>query len=146
MRRGLGSGRTLVAIGSVVALIGCFLPWVSAGELSGQVVTANGLNGTGILVFLASVGMLLLVLLPYASASGRSVLDKPLAYAVLGGAAIAGLVIRVAQLWSENALRLWPPGTTIGLWLAIIGVVLIALGVGELLGEKPPRSPIRPAR
>ena len=146
MRRGLGSGRTLVAIGSIVALIGCFLPWVSAGELSGQVVTANGLSGMGIVVFLSAVGLLLLVLLPYASSSGRSALDRPILFAFLGGTAIAGLVIRIVQLWSDDSLRLWPPDNAFGLWLAIVGVILIALGIGELLGEKPPRSPIRPPR
>ena len=146
MRRGLGIGRTLIAIGSVIALIGCFLPWLSAGELSGQVVTANGLNGSGILVFVASVLMLLLVLLPYASSTGRSSLDKPLAYALLAGVAILGLVVRAVQLWSEDARNLLPPDRAIGLWLAIVGMVLVALGVGELLGEKPPRSPLRPPR
>ena len=146
MRRGLGIGRTLIAAGSVLALIGSFLPWLSAGELSGQVVTANGLNGTGILVFVASVLMLLLVLLPYASSTGRSSLDKPLAYALLAGVAILGLVIRIVQLWSEDALNLMPPDRAIGLWLAMGGMLLVALGVGELLGEKPPASPLRPKR
>lgn len=146
MRQGLGVGRALIAVGSILALIGCFLPWLSAGELSGQVVTANGLNGTGLLVFLASIGMLLLVLLPYASSSGTSSLDKPLLYALLAGVAILGLVVRVVQLWSEDALSLFPPDRALGLWLAIIGIVLIALGVGDLLGQKPPASPLRPKR
>lgn len=146
MRRGLGIGRALIAMGSIVAVIGCFLPWLTAGELSGQVVTANGLNGTGILVFVGSVLMLLLVLLPYASSTGRSALDRPLAYALLAGVAILGLVIRAVQLWSEGALNLVPPDRAIGLWLTIVGMVLVALGVGELLGEKPPRSPLRPQR
>jgi len=144
MRRGLGVGRSLVAVGSIVALIGCFLPWLSAGELSGQVLTSNGLTGTGVLVFLASVAMLLLVLLPYAATSGRSALDKPLAYALLAGVGIGGLVIWVAQRW--DSLSLLPPERAIGLWLAIIGMVLVALGVGDLLGEKPPKSPVRPQR
>jgi hypothetical protein len=146
MRRGLGLGRWLVAIGSILAIVGCFLPWVTAGELNGKVVTSNGLNGTGILVFLASCAMLLLVLLPYATSSGRSGLDRPLAYAVLAGAAIAGLVIRMAQLWSDGALELWPPDTAIGLWVTIAGVILIALGVGDLLGDRAPPSPLRPRR
>lgn len=146
MRQGLGVGRAVIAVGSILALIGCFLPWLSAGELSGQVVTANGLNGTGLLVFVASIGLLLLVLLPYASSSGSSALDKPLLYAVLAGVAILGLVVRVVQLWSEDALNLLPPDRAVGLWLTIVGVVLIALGVGDLLGQKPPPSPLRPKR
>jgi hypothetical protein len=146
MRRGLGAGRTLVAIGSIVALIGCFLPWVTAGELTGQVVSSNGLSGTGLLVFLSCIGMLVLLLLPYASTSGRSGLDRPLLYAVLTGVAIAGLVIRAVQLWVDGALRLWPPDQALGLWLAVGGIVIIAIGVGELLGQKPPRSPLRPLR
>ena len=146
MRRGLGIGRALIAAGSALALVGCFLPWLSAGELSGQVVTANGLVGTGLLVFLASIGMLLLVLLPYAAASGRSALDKPLAYALLAGVGIVGLVIRVVQLWSEDALTLLPPDRALGLWLTTFGMVLVALGVGDLLGQKPPASPLRPKR
>jgi hypothetical protein len=146
MRRGLGAGRALVAIGSVLALIGCFLPWVTAGELSGRVVTSNGLSGTGILVFLAACGMLLLVVLPYASSSGRSALDRPLAYALLAGVAIVGLVVRVAQLWSDGALELWPPGPSIGLWVCLAGLAFVALGVGQLLGERPPAPPLRPRR
>lgn len=146
MRQGLGVGRALIAVGSVLALLGCFLPWLSAGELSGQVVTANGLNGTGLLVFVASIGMLLLVLSPYASSSGSSALDRPLAYALLAGVAILGLVVRVVQLWSEDALNLLPPDRAPGLWLAIIGVVLIALGVGDVLGQKPPAPPLRSRR
>lgn len=146
MRQGQGIGRALIAAGSVLALVGCFLPWLSAGELSGQVVTANGLTGFGLLVFLAAIGMLLLVLLPYASSSGRSALDRPLAYAVLVAAGITGLVIRVVQLWSEDALLLLPPDRALGLWLAAIGLVLAALGVGDLLGRRSPGSPLRPGR
>lgn len=144
MRRGLGIGRTLVAIGSVIALIGCFLPWLSAGEMQGQVVTSNGLNGTGILVFVASVLLLLVLLLPYASSTGTSSLDRPLVLALLAAVAIVGLVIWVVG--HLDSITLLPPDRSIGLWLAIVGLVLVALGVGELLGQKPPASPIRPRR
>lgn len=144
MRRGLGIGRTLVAIGSVIALIGSFLPWLSAGEMQGQVVTSNGLNGTGILVFVASVLLLLVLLLPYASSTGSSSLDRPLVLALLAAVAIVGLVIWVVG--HLDSITLLPPDRSIGLWLAIVGLVLVALGVGELLGQKPPASPIRPRR
>jgi len=144
MRRGLGIGRTLVAIGSVIAIIGCFLPWLSAGEMQGQVVTSNGLNGTGILVFVASVMLLLVLLLPYASSTGTSVLDRPLVHALLAATAIVGLVIWVVG--HLDSITLLPPDRSMGLWLATVGLVLMALGVGELLGQKPPSSPIRPRR
>ena len=144
MRRGLGVGRALVAVGSILALIGCFLPWLSAGEVQGAVVTSNGLNGAGLLVFLASIGLLLVLLLPYASSSGRSALDKPLTYALLAAAGIVGLVIWVVT--HLDSITLLPPDRSLGLWLAVIGMVLVALGVGDLLGEKPPRSPLRPKR
>ena len=108
------------------------------------------LNGKAIAALAAklvlSIGLLLLVLLPYASSSGSSALDKPLLYAVLAGVAILGLVVRVVQLWSEDALTLLPPDRAVGLWLTLVGVVLIALGVGDLLGQKPPPSPLRPKR
>jgi hypothetical protein len=133
----------LVALGAILALVGVLLPWVTAGEVAGRIVTANGLNGTGILVFLAAAGMLGLVLLPYATVSGRSALDRPLVYALLAGVAIAGLVIRIVDLWGRSALELWPPDRAPGLWLTIVGCVVVALGVGELLGERSPGSPVR---
>jgi hypothetical protein len=145
MRRGLGVGRALIAVGAVVALVGCFLPWVSVAQ-GDRVLTANGLSGTGVLLFVASILLLLLVLLPYAAASGRSPLDRPAAYALVAGVGIAGLVIRIGQLWSDGALALLPPDRAIGLWLSMIGAVLIALGVGQVLGEKEPGSPLRPGR
>ncbi len=146
MSQGMGVGRALIVLGSTLALIGCFLPWLTAGELSGQVVTSNGLTGAGLLVFLAAIGMLVAVLLPYAASSGRSALDRPIVYALLAAVGITGLVIRSVQLWSEDALDLLPPDRAIGLWLAIVGMVLAALGVGELLGQASPRSPLRPKR
>lgn len=145
MRRGLGIGRALVAMGAAVALVGCFLPWVSVTQ-GDQVFTANGLSGTGVLLFVACIGLLLLVLLPYAAASGRSPLDRPAAFALVAGVGIAGLVMRIGQLWSDGALMLLPPDRAIGLWLAMAGAVLIALGVGQVLGEKEPASPLRPGR
>lgn len=144
MRRGLGIGRALVAVGSVLALIGCFLPWLSAGEVQGAVVTSNGLNGTGLLVFLASIGLLLVLLLPYASASGLSALDKPLTYALLAAMGIVGLVIWVVS--HLDSITPLPPDRSLGLWFAVVGMVLVALGVGDLMGEKTPGSPLRPKR
>jgi hypothetical protein len=136
----------MIALGAIIALVGAFLPWVTAGEIAGRVVTSNGFSGTGVLVFLASAGLLVLILLPYASSSGRSALDRPVMYALLAGLAIAGLVIRVVDLWTQEALKLLPLDRAPGLWLAIVGCAIVALGVGELLGERPPGSPLRTRR
>ena len=101
MSAGLGKGRPLIAIGGTLALVGSFLPWVSAGESTGRVVTGNGLSGMGILVFVSAVLSLMCILLPYASASGRSGVDQPPAYALLAGLAVIGLLLTLAQLHSQ---------------------------------------------
>ena len=137
MRRGLGRGRLMVASGSVMALVGMFLPWLSLERDAGlPVLTSNGFDGAGILLFIAAVGLLALVLLPYASSSGRSPLDRPSSYVLLGGLAVTGLLVAGVQLWSDGALGIWPPDRCPGLWLASIGTLLIAWGVAELLGEE----------
>lgn len=146
MSRRLGRGRPIIAVGGVLALIGSFLPWVSAGEITGQVVTGNGLSGTGILVFVAAVGVLMLILLPYAAASGRSGLDQPPAYAILGLIAVVGMLLSLAQLLTADALQLWPPDKAPGLVLAVAGTLLIAVGVAELIGEGRSEPPLRPRR
>lgn len=134
----MGRGRTLVGIGAVVALAGMVLPWVTAGgdAIGLPVVTANGFEGTGILVFIGAIGLLTLILLPYASSSGRSILDRSISFVLLGGLAVAGLAIELVQLFTSDALTLWPLTSTPGLWLATIGVALIVWGVAELLAER----------
>jgi hypothetical protein len=146
MRRGLGRGRAIVAVGAVLTMVGVFLPWVTAGESLGDVQTSNGFAGPGALVFLAAIGLLMLIVLPYAASSGRSSLDRPLLYALLGAVCIGGLVVAIVGLFTSQALELWPIDRAPGLWLTIVGVALIALGVGELLGEKPQKPPVRPLR
>jgi hypothetical protein len=132
----------------VLALIGLVLPWWTAfgGDSGLPTQTGNGFNGAGIAVFIASIGLLSLLVLPYASSSGTSDLDRPIAYAVLGGVAVAGLVIQIVQLWTGGSLDLWPLDQGPGMWLCIAGVGLIAWGVGELLSEKQPKPPVRPLR
>jgi hypothetical protein len=131
----------------VLALIGLVLPWWTVGGDSGlPVQTGNGFNGAAIAVFIASIGLLALLVLPYASSSGTSSLDHPIAFALLGGLAVAGLVIQIFQLWSDNSLDLWPPDQSPGMWLTIAGVAVIAWGIGDLLSEGVPKPPVRPLR
>jgi hypothetical protein len=125
----------LIAIGAVIALMGMILPWQTAGELIGlPVVTSNGFAGAGILVFIASVGLLALILLPYASSTGRSILDRSVSFVLLGGLAVSGMAIELVRI--RESLTVWPLDRTPGLWLSTLGVLLIVWGVGELLGER----------
>jgi hypothetical protein len=138
MRRTLGIGRALVGIGAVLSIIGVFLPWQSAwgGDTGIPMVTANGFDGGGVLVFVAAVGLLALLLLPYASSSGRSMLDRSISFVLLGGLAVVGLGIALVQMFTANSLKLMPVDRVIGLWLTILGVALICWGVGEILGDR----------
>jgi len=138
MRRGLGIGRVLVGVGAVLSIIGVFLPWQSAwgGDTGIPLITQDGFDGGGVLVFVAAVGLLALLLLPYASSSGRSMLDRSTSFVLLGGLAVAGLGIALVQMFTSDSLQLTPIDRAIGLWLTIIGVALIAWGVGEILGER----------
>ncbi len=136
-RRGLGRGRLLVGLGAIVALISMPFDWFKVG---GQVtsitpVSGNGFEGTGIVVFVAAVALLAVLVLPYASRHGRSAWDRPVTYLLLTGLGIAGLLLRVFQLVGEGIIG--TPDRAPGLYVAGAGMLIVAWGVAEMLGERP---------
>ena len=136
-RRGLGRGRLLVGLGAVIALLSMPLDWFKVG---GQVtsitpISGNGFEGAGILVFVVAVALLAVLVLPYASRYGRSAWDRPTTYLLLTGVGIAGLVLRIVQLAGEGILG--TPDRAPGLYLAGAGLVVVAWGIAEMLGERP---------
>ena len=135
MRRGLGMGRLLVGIGSVLAIIGAFLPWTYAGgEIGLPMQTEKALDGgAGILMFIAAVALLALLILPYASPSGRSSLDRWVSFAILGGLMVVGTLL---QLFSSGTLKLLPLTDVLGLWLGVAGTLLVAWGAAEIVGQE----------
>jgi quinol-cytochrome oxidoreductase complex cytochrome b subunit len=137
MRRGLGRGRFLVAVGSVIALVGMALPWVTVGGgISGlPVIAQNGFDGAGILVFVASILLLALLTLPYASKTGTSSLDRPWSYVGLAGLGVIGLIVQVAGFFGRGQLGF--PDHAPGLWITAFGLFVVTWGVGEILGERP---------
>ncbi len=136
MRRGLGRGRLLVGLGAVVAIVGCFLPWTYVrGDPGLPASTENAFAGAGVITFIAAVGLLALLLLPYASATGRSSLDRWPSYVLVGGLMVVGTVVQVLQLVPGGALKLTPPLDVLGLYLGIIGTALVAWGVAEIVSE-----------
>ena len=138
MRRGLGMGRLLVGIGSVLAIIGAFLPWTYAGgEIGLPMQTEKALDGgAGILMFIAAVALLALLILPYASPSGRSSLDRWVSFAILGGLMVVGTLLQLFQLFSSGTLKLLPLTDVLGLWLGVSGTLLVAWGAAEIVGQE----------
>ena len=138
MRRGLGMGRMLVGIGSALAVIGAFLPWTYAGgEIGLPVITSNAFDGgAGILMFIAAVALLALLILPYATASGRSSLDRWVSFVILGGLMVGGTLLQLVQLYGSGTLKLLPLTDVLGMWLSIIGTLLVGWGVAEIVGQE----------
>jgi hypothetical protein len=138
-RRPVGRSRLLAAIGALVVLAGCFLPWYTVGGVYGLPVrSGNAFDSLGILVFAASIATLALVTLPYASERPVPA-DRWSSYAVIAAAGWIGFAYRIFELWSIRALQFTEPAEVLtripGLWLAGIGLVLLARATYEMLQE-----------
>ena len=130
-RRPLGRGRTLAALSAPLIVIGSVLPWWHVGGTPGITAeSGNGLAGTGILVFLVGIATLALVALPYAAGDRPLGLDRWLSYALLAVAGWLGFAWHVYELWSIGAFQFGTPVQIVtnppGLWLAAIGLVMLA--------------------
>ncbi len=136
-RRGLGRGRLLVGLGAIILLISMPLDWFKVGGEVTSItpISGNGFEGTGILVFIAAVALLAVLVLPYASRYGRSGWDRPVTYLLLAGLAVAGFVMRIVQLSGEGILA--GPDRAPGLYVAGAGLLVVAWGIAEMLGERP---------
>ena len=137
MRRGLGRGRTLIAIGGVLAVISMPLAWRTAGGIVLPVSTEWGFAGTGVIMFLAALAMLAIIVWPYTTETRQFALDRPIVYAALLVVAIAGLVLAVRELLGGQEEYSLTPLDAPGLWLAIAAVGFMTWGVLELFAEQP---------
>ena len=138
MRRGLGRGRTLIAIGAVLGIVSMPLSWQKAGGVVLEVRTAWGFAGPGWFMFLACVLMLAVMLLPYTTKTGRLVIDHALTYLLLLLVGVGGLLAAVLDLiGGEQAYSLTPLDAS-GLWLAVVAMAMASWGVLELFAERPP--------
>jgi hypothetical protein len=138
-RRPIGRSRVLAAVGAVIALAGCFLPWWTVGGKNGlPVLSGTGLDSLGILVFAAAIATLALVTLPYASERPVSA-DRWSSYAIIATIGWLGFAYRVVDLATNRAFSFDEPADIVtripGLWLAGIGLVILARATYEMLQE-----------
>ena len=138
-RRPVGRSRRLAAIGALVALGGCFLPWWTVGGDGGlPQLSGTAFEGTGILVFAAAIATLALVTLPYASERPVAA-DRWLAYALFAGVGWIGFAYRIVELGSLKAFSFAAPADLVtripGLWLAGIGLAILARATYEMIQE-----------
>jgi hypothetical protein len=138
-RRPLGRGRLLVVVGALIVIAGCLLPWHSIGGTDGlPVVASGGLGGSGILTFLAAIGSLAVVSLPYAAGGRPLAIDRTLTFGLLTALAVAGLLIWPIEFVAAGAAVGLLPASAPGFWLASAGTIVLARGTYEI-GREPPR-------
>ena len=139
-RRPVGRTRLLAAIGGLLMLGGCFLPWWTRGGAVGQLTTLSGtaFDGMGIVVFAAAIATLALVTLPYATERPVAI-DRWNSYALIAAAGWLAFGYRIVELGSINAFSFAEPADIVtnipGLWLSGIGLVVLARATYEMLGE-----------
>jgi hypothetical protein len=139
-RRPVSRTRLLAAIGGLVILGGCFLPWWTRGGGPDQLTKLSGtaFEGMGIIVFAAAIATLALVTLPYATERPVAA-DRWSSYAVIAGLGWLAFLYRIVELSSVNAFSFTEPKDVItnipGLWLAGIGLAILARATYQMLGE-----------
>jgi len=114
-------------------LVGCLLPWYAVGGSGGLPTYARtAFSGGGLLVFLAAIGTLALVTLPYAAG------DRPVRWAerwtsflILTALAGLGIVLWLVEFMGRDLAGLRPDHAP-GLWIALVGVIGLSRGTFEI--------------
>ena len=137
--RALGGGRRLALVAAIVVIVGCLLPWYSVGGDGG--LPAESYMAfrfpQGVLAFLAALGTLALIALPYAMRPRPVPLDRGLVFGILAGAAIAGVLLWVPAV-ADNLGGLLP-NRAYGFWIALVGAILLCRAAFEISREPPRR-------
>jgi hypothetical protein len=142
-RRPVRRSRLLVAIGALVVVVGCFLPWWTRVAPEGlPALSGTAFEGMGIVVFAAAIAMLALVTLPYASERPVRA-DRWPSYALLAAIGWLALGYRIVDLASLRAFSFNQPADFVtaipGLWLAVIGLAMVTRAAYEMRQEPPLR-------
>jgi hypothetical protein len=143
VRRGLGRGRSLIALGSVLVICSIPLAWLRAGGTILEVSDSTGMGG-GLPIlgmFVSSVIMLAVMIVPFTTRSGTFSLDRGTTYVLLLAVGLFGLVTKLLELLRTEGSVSFAPLDAPGLWLALAGMALTAWGVLELLAERGSGGP-----
>jgi len=130
----------MAAVGGILTVIGCVLPWWQVGGTPGITEqSGTGLEGSAILVFLVGIVTLALLILPYAAGDRPVGLDRWLSFAVLVVAGWVGFGWRVLELAMVGAFQFGTPAQIVtngpGLWLAAIGLVMLSRATYDMTRE-----------
>jgi hypothetical protein len=136
-RRPLGRGRLLAAIGALIVLAGCVLPWFAAtgGDTGLTPITTNAFADKGIVVFIGALLILALVTLPYAAGDKPVAVDRSLSYAIVLAVAAGAFAWRTIEfiLVDPAGLR---PDLAPGLWVVAAGLVFLGRATYEISAER----------
>jgi hypothetical protein len=137
--RSLGGGRRLALVGAIVLIVGCLLPWYTVGGDGGlPPETYQAFRyPQGLLAFLAGLGTLALIALPYAMGPRPVALDRGIVFAVLAGAALIGVLLWVPAVLDNPAGLL--PTRAFGFWISLLGAILLGRAAFEISREPPRR-------
>jgi hypothetical protein len=142
-RRPVGRARTLAAIGSVVIVAGCVLPWWTVGGGPDEItrVSGNAFDSVGIVVFIGALATLALITLPYARERPVPA-DRWPSYAVIATIAWLAFLYRFADrvisgFYSPSFFH--DPLELVtrmpGLWVTAIGLTMLGRAVYDMRGE-----------
>lgn len=133
-RRPMGRGRTLAVAGALVVLVGTLLPWYAFQVDAGlPAMELRAFDGSGILAFIAALGTLALVTLPYAAGDRPVSADRGLAYLLLVGVAALGVAMWPLQVIDDLSGLL--PARAPGWWIALVGLAVLARAAFEIFRE-----------
>ena len=138
-RRDTGRARFAAALGGVLALVGCFLPWYTIGGEALTARSSNGFEGAGILVFVAAILVLTLILLPpVVSDPARVSVDRGVSFAFVTAIGVLGFLLTVVQLAQLAGFAALTPSRAVGLWTAAIGLALMVWAALDMLLRRRP--------
>jgi hypothetical protein len=136
-RRPVGRARLTAALGAIVVLVGCVLPWwtVGGGPTEMTPLSGNAFDSLGIVVFLAALATIALIALPYATERPVNA-DRWTSYVAIAAVAWLAFLYRLIDLFLQHALAFDEPVDVLtripGLWVTAIGLVLLGRSAYDL--------------